>query len=171
MRRCPYLGLSRGLSLGLPLAAAGLLSGCYPAQPVLYSPGSQYYQPRYGQPPYGQPPYGQPQYGSPQDLPQYPPPGHSRPPSPETAPPPPETTYDARPPEPFSPTIVEPSAPSPPAAADDDAFLLPKTDSGPGSTGDVPAAPAPSGPATRTVVPRNSVPLMGFRPMRGQQGS
>ena len=160
----PYL--SRGLSRGLSLAVAGLLSGCYAAQPALYSPGSQYYQPRYGQPPYGQPPYGSPQY-----PPQYPPPGYSRPASPEIAPPPPETTYDTRPPEPFSPTIVEPSAPSPPAAADDDAFLLPKAGSGTGNAGDVPVAPAPSGPATRTVVPRNSVPLMGFRPMRGQQGS
>lgn len=148
MRRCSSRGLSRGLSLGLPLAAAGLLSGCYPAQPALYSPGPQYYQPQYGSP-------------------QYPPPGYSRPAPPEPAPPPPETTYDTRPTEPFSPTIVEPSSPSPPAAADDDAFLLPKAD---GSTGDAPAAPAAPGPATRTVVPRNSVPLMGFRPMRGQQG-
>jgi len=153
VRRYSSPGLSRGLSLGLPLAAAGLLSGCYAAQPALYSPGPQYYQA----------PYGQPQYGSPQ----YPPPGYSRPAYPEPAPPPPATTYDTRPTEPFSPTIVEPSSPSPPAAADDDAFLLPKADSG---TGDTPAAPAPAGPATRTVVPRNSVPLMGFRPMRGQQG-
>lgn len=152
-------GLSRGLSLGLPLAAAGLLSGCYPAQPALYSPGPQYYQPR----------YGQPQYGSPQ----YPPPEYARPAYPEPAPPPPETTYDTRPAEPFSPTIIEPSSPSPPAAADDDAFLLPKADSSTGSmgnTGDIPALPTPPGPATRTVVPRNSVPLMGFRPMRGQKG-
>lgn len=165
MRRCSSRGLSRSLSLGLPLAAAGLLSGCYPAQPVLYSPGSQYYQPQYGQPPYGSP------QNPPQYPPQYPPPGYSSPASPEPAPPPPETTYDTRPAEPFSPAIVEPSAPSPPAAADDDAFLLPKTGGGTGNTGDVPAPPAPPGPATRTVVPRNSVPLMGFRPMRGQQGS
>ncbi|HEY0206191.1 MAG TPA: hypothetical protein VGC15_18800 [Acetobacteraceae bacterium] len=149
---CPCL--FRGLSLGLPLAAAGLLSGCYPAQPVLYSPGSQYYQPQYGSPQY--PP---------------PPPGYSRPASPEPAPPPPETTYDTRPEEPFSPTIVEPSTPSPPASADDGAFLLPKADIGTGNTGDTPAVPAPPGPATRARVPRNSVPLMGFRPMRGQQGS
>ncbi|MGI4942454.1 MAG: hypothetical protein ACRYHQ_18130, partial [Janthinobacterium lividum] len=86
-------------------------------------------------------------------------------------PPPPETTYETPPAEPFSPAIVEPSAPSPPAAADDDAFLLPKVGGGTGNTGDVSATPAPPGPATRTVVPRNSVPLMGFRPMRGQQGS
>jgi len=153
VRRCSSRGLSRGLSLGLLLAAAGLLSGCYAAQPALYSPGPQYYQPQ----------YGQPQYGSPQ----YPPPGYSRPAYPEPAPMPPATTYDTRPTEPFSPTIVEPSSPFPPAAADDDAFLLPKAN---GGTGDVTAAPASPGPATRTVVPRNSVPLMGFRPMRGQHG-
>jgi len=158
VRRCSSRGLSRGLSLGLPLAAAGLLSGCYAAQPALYSPGPQYYQPQYGQPQ-----YGQPQYGSPQ----YPPLGYSRPAYPEPAPPPPATTYDTRPTEPFSPTIVEPSSPFPPAAADDDAFLLPKAN---GGTGDFTAAPASPGPATRTVVPRNSVPLMGFRPMRGQHG-
>ena len=156
VRRCLSRGLSRGLSLGLPLAAAGLLSGCYPAQPALYSPGSQFYAP----------PYGAPQYSSPQYLPpQYPPPGYPRPAFPESRPLPPEAPYDTRPAEPFSPTVVEPSAPSPPAAADDDAFLLPKADSGPA---DAPAAPPR--PTTRTRAPTNSVPLMGFRPMRGQQG-
>lgn len=150
--------LSRGLSLGLIPAAAGLLSGCYPAQPALYSPGSQYYAPQYYAPQYSAPGYPRPAYPEARPAPQLlPPPDARRDTEPPAAP------YDTRPAEPFSPTTVEPSPP--PAAADDDAFLLPKVDSRPGDT-----PSAPPKPGVRTGAPASSVPLMGFRPMRGQQG-
>ena len=108
----------------LLLATAGLLSGCYSLQPIVYYA-----------PPQPMPlPVPVPQYVAPLLRPE-------PLPVPEPAAPPPAVTE-----EPLAP----PARPEKPAV-------------------EVPP-PAPARPATRATVPSNSVPLMGFRPMRGQQG-
>lgn len=148
------------LSSGLFLAAAGLLSGCYSAEPALYAPGT-----RYSLSPYARPQYVPPQY----PVPVYPPSRYPEPeyPSPQYDDPREPEPYDSRAPEPFPPAMLEPSVPSPSSALDNDA---PVPERPYGQQSDPPQSLAPARPSTRTGARAGSVPLMGFRPMRGQQG-
>ncbi len=145
---------------GLALAAAGLLSACVAAEPPAYYmpapgysgfgdrgaryPGARPYTPSPAEPPYALP---QP---APTGLPAYDPPPPTLEPPPRDDPPPP--AYDPPPP-----------ATSDPAPADD--LPLPVPD----SRGDPKASAPVQRPGARTASP-NNVPLMGFRPMKGQQG-
>ena len=70
----------------------------------------------------------------------------------------------APPPRPAQPAEADDSLPqAPPRVATDPAQPAPPAAAEP------PAAPA-SRPSARTAAPSSSVPLLGFRPMRGQQG-
>lgn len=151
---------------GILLAATGLLPGCVSAPPApYYMPGSPYsgaqdHGARYG---YGSLPAPAPVAPIPL-VPAYLPPQALPAPAPLPA-------------LPTEPLAAEPPLPDPVAA--DPAMAAPGPQEPPPAD-DLPL-PVPSGtapsvrpdvrPATRANVPANSVPMMGFRPMRGQQGS
>ena len=145
----------------LLLASAGLLPGCIAQPNPYYMPGSPYsrlqdHGARYD---YGMP--AAPQAMAPIPLV----PSYQPPPQPLTLP------------EPVRPTEPMPLDEPPPPVGPGPAASDPQQDDLPLPVPDSRAAPAAdrpgtvTRPATRTAVPPNGVPLMGFRPMRGQQGS
>lgn len=148
------------MRLGLPLGltTAGLLSACVAPQPAAYyAPASQYSGPGYyGRgypgPGYSGPRFSAPRYGDPAFGP-----------APQFLPP-----QDDPPPMPAAPTLAEPEPPTGPVAVPDLPLVPPEDAPDPVARTAFPA----SRPATRANVPppANSVPLTGFRPMRGQQG-
>lgn len=144
---------------GLLLATAGVLPGCVAQPATYYVPGGPYSrQQDHGARYY----YGEPVAPPPSLAPIPLMPAYQPPPAPLPDP--------VRPTEPMPLDEPPPPIEPPPAAPDpqQDDLPLPVPDSRAPPTGARPGATAR--PATRAAVPPNGVPLMGFRPMRGQQG-
>lgn len=151
------------------LAATAALAGCVapsPRPPYVFAPypgspySAPYSTPYPGTPYYPGSPYSDPlrppaQFGTPLPLPLLP----------ETPPPPPEPDL-ASPSAPFLPPGVEPPGPSAPEEALPPGVAQTPGTPGPAASGEPPAPPA----AARADPPEGStVPMVGFRPLRGQR--